>query len=58
MTQPKAYSFLVTDSKEMQIYDLPDREFKIVVLNNLNGGWEVGDRGWVEGEKEGKYRHL
>lgn len=27
---------LVTDTKEIAIYELPDQEFKIIILKNLN----------------------
>ena len=37
MTPPQAHdSFLVTDPSGMEIYDLPNKEFKIAVLKKLN----------------------
>ena len=37
MTPPKKINkVLVTDPKEMDIYDLPDREFKAIILKKLN----------------------
>ena len=37
MTPPKDHdNFLVTDPNDMEIYDLPNKEFKITVLRKLN----------------------
>ena len=37
MTFPKDHSYLpVTDHKDMEIHDLPSKEFKIALLRKLN----------------------
>jgi len=37
MTPPKKHNdFPVTYSKEMEVYELPDKEFKIIVLRKLS----------------------
>lgn len=36
MTAKKTNIALVTNSKEMKIYDLPDKEFKIIILKKLS----------------------
>lgn len=37
MIPPKeTYKIPVSDSKEMEIYELPDIEFKIIILKHLN----------------------
>lgn len=38
MTPPKeAHNTLITDTKDMEIYKLPDKEFSIVILMKLSG---------------------
>lgn len=37
MTLPKEQnSVLVTDPKEMEVYKVPDQEFKIIIINKLS----------------------
>ena len=45
MTLPKEHSkCLVTDSKETEIQELPDKEFKIIVLKMLKQRQEKSDK--------------
>lgn len=50
-TSKEHNSLLVTDPKDMKIYDLPDKEFKIAVLRQLDEIQENTDKSIKSGNK-------
>lgn len=50
-TSKEHNSLLVTDLKDMKIYDLPDKEFKIAVLRQLDEIQENTDKSIKSGNK-------